>query len=98
MLDFDVFEALTFDCYGTLIDWEQGIFAALAHVLGSGVIAGRSREEVLELFGRLEAEAEGGEYRPYREVLSSLAAGIGRELGAIVGRSQAAEFAASVAT
>ena len=29
MMDFDAFEALTFDCYGTLIDWETGILEAL---------------------------------------------------------------------
>src|SRR5689334_2523950 len=28
-LDFDRFDVLTFDCYGTLIDWEAGILAAL---------------------------------------------------------------------
>ena len=32
------FEALSFDCYGTLIDWESGIAAALLPWLeGSGV-------------------------------------------------------------
>ena len=29
MLDFERFSHLTFDCYGTLIDWESGILAAL---------------------------------------------------------------------
>ena len=27
------FRVLTFDCYGTLIDWESGIFAALQPLL-----------------------------------------------------------------
>jgi len=33
MLRFDRFDALTFDCYGTLIDWESGLLAALRPVL-----------------------------------------------------------------
>ncbi len=59
--------ALTFDCYGTLIDWESGIRA----VLGSG-------EAVLERYAALETAAEAGPYKSYREVL----AGIGRAFGA----------------
>ena len=51
------FKVLTFDCYGTLIDWETGLFRALAPLLervGEGV----SRGEVLEAFGEAEAEQE----------------------------------------
>ena len=33
MLDFRKFEVLTFDCYGTLIDWESGILRAVRKVL-----------------------------------------------------------------
>jgi 2-haloacid dehalogenase len=55
------FEALSFDCYGTVIDWESGIFTALAPLLSrAGAASSRSdvalsREAVLEAFGRLEA-------------------------------------------
>ncbi len=51
------FKALTFDCYGTLIDWESGIWNALQPLLS----AGRSkigREEALDLYGRIETEQE----------------------------------------
>jgi 2-haloacid dehalogenase len=47
------FEALSFDCYGTLIDWESGILAGLEPLLArSGVRP--SRDGVLEAFARLE--------------------------------------------
>ena len=42
-LDFDRFDVLTFDCYGTLIDWEAGILAALRAALPAHGIAGRRR-------------------------------------------------------
>jgi len=76
-LDFDRFDVLTFDCYGTLIDWEAGILAALrAPLAAHGIKA--SDEGVLEAFARHEAEIEAGKYLPYREVL-------GEVLGAMVG-------------
>jgi nucleotide-binding universal stress UspA family protein len=51
------FKALTFDCYGTLIDWETGILAALRPSLTKhGVDI--ANDQALELYGELEAEAE----------------------------------------
>jgi 2-haloacid dehalogenase len=51
------FKALTFDCYGTLIDWETGLMAAL-HGLISCAPRRRSREEVLRDYALHEAEQE----------------------------------------
>jgi 2-haloacid dehalogenase len=98
MIDPHRFEALTFDCYGTLIDWEQGILAALGRLL-----AGRSSrlpadQTLLRLFARLESEAESGPFRSYRMVLTEVALGFGRELGVAIDEEQAEEFASSVAT
>jgi len=80
MLDFGRFRVLTFDCYGTLIDWESGILAALGPLLAAH---GKSLadDKLLELFGGLEAEAEAGEYQSYRKVLEGVARGVGRRLG-----------------
>ena len=70
-LDFDRFDVLTFDCYGTLIDWEAGILAALrAPLAAHGIDA--PDDPVLEAFARHEAEVEAGPYRPYREVLGEV--------------------------
>ena len=80
MLDFQRFRVLTFDCYGTLIDWESGILGALRPLLAAH---GKSLndDKLLELYGELEAEAEAGEYQTYRKVLEGVARGCGRRLG-----------------
>jgi 2-haloacid dehalogenase len=79
MLNFQEFEVLTFDCYGTLIDWETGIFSALKPVLAAH---GKSipDAELLELYGEFEAQAETGEYRSYRDVLQSVVSDFGKRL------------------
>src|SRR5581483_3992960 len=80
MLDFSRFEVLTFDCYGTLIDWESGILAALHRLLSA-----HSRQvddsTILQLYGDFEQRSESGPYLPYREVLSSVVRQFGDELG-----------------
>ena len=57
MLDFAQFRVLTFDCYGTLIDWETGIFSALRPILATH---GKTISDVdlLTLYSELESEAE----------------------------------------
>ncbi len=70
-MDFSHFTTISFDCYGTLIDWESGILPVLRGVLANH---GQSLPDaaILELYGEFEAEAEGGPYRSYREVLQSV--------------------------
>jgi len=80
MLDFARFQVLTFDCYGTLIDWETGIFSALRPILAAH---GKSiaDTELLRAYSELESEAERGEFRSYRQVLESVVRGFGERLG-----------------
>jgi 2-haloalkanoic acid dehalogenase type II len=52
------YEALSFDCYGTLIDWETGIWESLQPLLGADG-SGPSRTDVLAHFGRIESDQEG---------------------------------------
>jgi 2-haloacid dehalogenase len=80
MLDLSRFKVLTFDCYGTLIDWETGIFSALRPVLAAHdkLITDSA---LLEMYSTLEAEAEQGEFQPYREVLQSVVRRFGQRLG-----------------
>ncbi|MGH9553654.1 MAG: HAD-IA family hydrolase, partial [Terriglobales bacterium] len=88
MLNFDQFRLLTFDCYGTLIDWEAGIFSALRPILahhGKTI----SDSDLLRLYSELESEAELGEFRPYRQVLESVVHGFGERLGFTPTESQA---------
>jgi 2-haloacid dehalogenase len=77
MLDSSRFRVITFDCYGTLIDWESGILGALRPIL-SAHRAQIEDSEVLRLYGEFEADAEAGEYRSYREVLRDVVKRFGR--------------------
>jgi HAD superfamily hydrolase (TIGR01493 family) len=94
-LDFAEFDVLTFDCYGTLIDWETGILDALCPVLAAhGADAGD--KELLEAYGRHETEAEAGPYRRYREVLSETLRGIGASFGFEPTEAELDRFSGSV--
>ena len=59
MIELDQFEVLTFDCYGTLIDWETGIWEALRPVLAAHQVD-LPPKQALELYGELESAAEAG--------------------------------------
>lgn len=73
-------DVLSFDCYGTLIDWERGIGDALRPLLQRHGIQ-RDEREILELFARLESALEAGTYVSYRDVLRGVVAGFGEQLG-----------------
>lgn len=68
MTDFNQYKALTFDCYGTLIDWENGILGVLKPLL-TAHNTNLDDEQIIELFAEFEAELENGDYIKYREVL-----------------------------
>jgi 2-haloalkanoic acid dehalogenase type II len=73
-------DVVTFDCYGTLIDWESGIreaFAAEGRRLGAPVHA----EQALGLYAEIEPVVEAEPFRPYREVLAETARRIAARLG-----------------
>lgn len=79
MLDFAQFQLVSFDCYGTLIDWETGILSALSPILAAhGKTVTDS--ELLRLYSELESDAENGDFHPYREVLQSVVRGLGKRL------------------
>lgn len=69
MLDFSRYEWLSFDCYGTLVDWETGITDAAAAVFARHGVR-RSKEEILALFSDAEPKVQtSGEFLEYRRVL-----------------------------
>lgn len=80
MIDFNKYKALTFDCYGTLIDWESGILGALKPVLLSHN-QNLDDNQILELFAQLEAEIQQGEFIKYREVLHRVVEKLGEKIG-----------------
>jgi len=95
MLDFAQFEWLSFDCYGTLIDWESGILGYLQPLLEA-----KSRfandDEVLGLYSQLEPRHQTGPYRSYREVLSAVVRDFGREFRFPVTPAEAVGLADSI--
>jgi 2-haloalkanoic acid dehalogenase type II len=76
------FEFVTFDCYGTLIDWETGIRRAFKLALEGTGLSQTQEGELFELYQEEERRIEGEmPYRPYREVLSMAASGAARRFG-----------------
>ena len=69
MLHFDRYDWLSFDCYGTLVDWETGISDAVAGVFARHRVR-KTREEILALFADSEPKVQSsGEFLDYRRVL-----------------------------
>src|SRR5919109_2399816 len=67
----------TFDCYGTLIDWNRGIGDELERLLGSDV-----RARGLARYHELEPEIQSQNPSvPYRQVLAETLAGVAESLG-----------------
>ena len=93
--DFGRFDALTFDCYGTLIDWETGLSAALRAILDPRG-ATPDQDALLETYAGFEAEAERPPYRTYREVLAFAGRGVAATYGAEPTDAEIATFAGSV--
>src|SRR5262245_43572480 len=89
------FDVVTFDCYGTLIDWERGIaeaFAAAALALRAPVDPARA----LALYALVEPEIEAESYRSYREVLTETALRIAKRLDWPLPESRAGFLAESL--
>ena len=93
---YEGFEVLSFDCYGTLIDWETGLLAALAP-WRARVGAAADDEPFLAAFARHEtAVQQARPGAPYPEILAAVLDGIAGEHGAPASRQERAAFAASV--
>jgi 2-haloacid dehalogenase len=95
MLDFALFEWLSFDCYGTLIDWETGLLGYLRPLLENNGHA-LSDAQILNLYSELEPRAQSGPYRSYREVLAQAVRDFARELHFSVGTAEANGLAESI--
>ncbi|MGD9711666.1 MAG: haloacid dehalogenase type II [Thermomicrobiales bacterium] len=91
-LRYDHFEALTFDCYGTLIDWESGLLTGLRRALPQAEV---SDDDLLEAFARYEHDAE-HPYQPYRAVLAESLQNVASELSQPVSSEAVATFSVSV--
>ena len=79
---------MTFDCYGTLIDWERGITDALLPLLHASI----DRDELARRYIASEAKVEAESYRRYRDVLDEA----GRRVLASFGSDAPSPLAASL--
>ena len=89
------FDFITFDCYGTLIDWESGIVNAFqSQAAREGVQL--QRREIVAAYHIEEPVVESGEFRTYREVLGETAIRVAARLGWTLERDSAGFLAASL--
>jgi len=89
------FNTLTFDCYGTLIDWETGIHTALQPLAAK--VGGLSRDTVLEAFGRAEATQEAETPGMiYSGILTEVHRRLAKEWGVAASEEDHRRFGASV--
>ena len=90
------FKVLTFDCYGTLIDWETGICEALQPLLTRSGKA-LDRDQVLETFARHEAAQESETPSMiYSELLSVVHSRIAKDWGVAPRAEEMEAFAHSI--
>ncbi len=73
-------DTLSFDCYGTLVDWVSGITRAFSEAAaGDGIEL--AADDVIAAYHEIEPEVQSDTYRPYREVLGETALRVATRLG-----------------
>ena len=90
------YDVVTFDCYGTLIDWETSIggwFQSRAAFEGVAL----SRPNALAAYAEIEQVVEAAAYRSYRQVLVETALRVGRRFGWRLTAREAASLVESLA-
>jgi 2-haloalkanoic acid dehalogenase type II len=91
-----LYDVVTFDCYGTLIDWEGGLATALMRLAWADGVR-LERGAVIQAYMAAEREVEAGVYRRYREVLAESAQGAAVRLGWRLNSAHAGAVAESLA-
>jgi len=94
-LDAASFDALTFDCYGTLVDWATGISTALQPILRAHDVE-IDDGELFRLYARFEKDVESGSYVEYREVLRRVTRRFGDQFDFTPTNAEVERFADSV--
>jgi 2-haloalkanoic acid dehalogenase type II len=91
-----LYDVITFDCYGTLIDWETGISTAFANAV---VADARpfDQAQLLKAYADVEPSVEAETYRHYRDVLTETAQRVAARLGWPLSREQAGFLPESLA-
>jgi 2-haloacid dehalogenase len=89
------FDVLTFDCYGTIIDWETGLLRTLKPILEAHSVR-IGDEALLAKYGQFEANLQAGAYRRYADILACALVAFGREHGFEPSAGELLEFSRSV--
>jgi 2-haloalkanoic acid dehalogenase type II len=91
------FKVLTFDTYGTLIDWETGIYNGLAPLVERAGLEDLTRDEILETFAKHETDQEAQTpAMVYMQLLSVVYKRLAKAWGVPVTDEEANIFGASV--
>lgn len=90
--DFDI---ITFDCYGTLIDWESGIVDAFQAEAANDDLE-LEKGSIISAYMAEEPQIEAGGYRRYKDVLAEAALAVARRLGWHLAGDRAGFLAASL--
>lgn len=93
-VSFEAIRLITFDCYGTLIDWESGMLQFLRPLFSKTRAV--SDFDLLEQYAEAEVGLEAGPYLLYREVLSRTVQEMGKRLGVSVSAAEGRRFAESL--
>ncbi len=73
-------DTISFDCYGTLVDWVSGITRAFSEAAASDAVE-LAADDVIAAYQEIEPEVQSDTYLPYREVLGETALRVARRLG-----------------
>ena len=95
LLDPGRITTLTFDCYGTLIDWEAGTIEALRPLLSRHGVA-LTDDEIITAAQEIEEPLCSPPYRSYKEVLARVVEGFGHRFGFPVGPAERDLLASSI--
>jgi len=90
------FEWVSFDCYGTLIDWETGILGYIRPLLRAKG-CGLDDSQILNLYSEFEPREQAGEYRSYREVLAAVMRAFAKQFNFEMSPAEANGLAESIA-
>lgn len=75
----DSVDTITFDCYGTLIDWHGGLLLAFREMFGEA--ADQQEERLCSAYRSIEAEVQAELFRSYRDVLAEVSKRLAKEIG-----------------
>lgn len=93
-MDFNGLRLITFDCYGTLIDWETGMLRSLRALFAQGPAI--TDDKLLKLYSEIEPAIQSGPYLKYRKVLAQVVEQMGHRLGVSVSAAGEEAFAESL--